>query len=264
MQKKILLQWILGVSITLLLLYFVFQFINAQDLVSLLKNLTLLSFVYIMFLILFNSFFKTLQMHLFTHNKMSFYPLFLIVNIYNLAINLLPLKLGEGSFLYLTRKIGSLPFSETISALLAVRIFEGITFILVYLSIVLFTDVQYDGLYAFIPYFTVLLLTVLVALLSLLFFHQFILKKIEQLLEKKIHYVAYFLEKIRILLIAFTNIWKKEYMLQAFLYTICDAFSFFFLIFITFKAVGIPIHYFDVMLLFSIIPIISFLPIHGI
>ena len=76
--------------------------------------------------------------------------------------------------------------------------------------------------------------------------------------------MAYFLEKIRILLIAFTNIWKKEYMLQAFLYTICDAFSFFFLIFITFKAVGIPIHYFDVMLLFSIIPIISFLPIHGI
>ncbi len=268
MQEKIKIatKLIVGAVITIILLYFLMRNIGIEDLHLAFEKVTVPVFFGAFLLPLIHYFFRTLRIRMFTHNKLSFYKMFLITNIHNMLVQLLPMKLGELSFFYLTKKEGDIPLSESVSALTVARLFDGIMLIAFFLLSMAFTRFTSTSLIAMKLYFIFLLLGMFIAFVICLFFYNPIIKFLELQKEtKKAKSIQLmFIEKILRLFIAFKAIMTREKIALGLLYSLGVIVSYYIFFSFFLYAFGFEITYWDMILLPSLISLLSFIPIQGI
>lgn len=113
-------------------------------------NIVLICFLLYVFICLLRSY----RFHIILDHKINIGKLFNIVAIHQLFNGLLPVKLGEFSYLYLIGKKGGIPAGQGAASLIIVRIFELVS-TLTLISIALFlygnTISQINNKYIFIP-----------------------------------------------------------------------------------------------------------------
>lgn len=120
-----------AVLVTLILLWFLLQQIQMQDIMQVLSHVQLF-FVLLAFLSYAVCYlFRAVRFRILLQQKLSLKALFGIVSLHNLFTSLLPFRTGELSYLYLTKRRG-IPLPEGIASLLMARLFDFLTVSLVF------------------------------------------------------------------------------------------------------------------------------------
>ena len=163
---------ILGAIITIILSYFLLNQINIKDIKILIDNISINYIILGLGLYTFSNILRALRLKLML-KEITVKRLIPIVFLHNMFNQLLPAKIGEISFLYLTKKEKNSKLEDNLSSLVIVRIFDFIIMLLMFLtSIFLLKDLPS----IFYNLFWIVLVILLVSVTSI-----FILKKLDDL-----------------------------------------------------------------------------------
>jgi len=128
MRKKI----ILGVIISGILIYFLLKLTNPVEIINVLQSVPVKYIVISFALYLVSMIVRTMRFNFIIDTKLKLTQLFDIIAIHNLMINLIPLRLGEFSYVYLMKKKG-VHISKGLSQLLTVRVYDVIMISLIFI-----------------------------------------------------------------------------------------------------------------------------------
>ncbi len=132
MNKKKLLKGIVFTLVSIMLLWFLFRFINLSDVAAAFSRVTLVGvFVGFVFYVI-GYLIRALRFYYLLNRQLPVRTLFSIVCIHNLMNSLLPARLGELSYVYLVKK-KNIPLAQGSAGLFLTRIFDLIALILLFL-----------------------------------------------------------------------------------------------------------------------------------
>jgi len=163
-------KWIVhffSIFITIILLIFLLSSINITSIIETLSNvnkyyLIIGFFIYAITYLLRAIRFKVLLVH-----PIPFLNLFSIVCIHNMATNILPLKSGELSYIYLVRKFQNIRLGEAIATLLVARIFDLISIIPLFILSFIFLEKYSYSNQNIAPLLALMLILIIILMLSL-------------------------------------------------------------------------------------------------
>ena len=131
-------RFIISIIVTLLIILLLFKWIDIGDLAKAVKNLSLPSMIIAIVAYLFIYFFRALRFKVLLKNKLKLRELFDIVCIHNLFNQLIPMRVGEISYVYMIKKSKKASTKDAIMSLLIARLYDLITTVLSLLMSFLF------------------------------------------------------------------------------------------------------------------------------
>ena len=241
-RTKIILSFIL----TFILLYLLFIQVDLGEIFSTLIsfNFSLLIIAFVLYL--FSYILRAIRISLYL-NKIRFIDIFSVVCLHNFFINILPLRSGELSYLYLLKKY-NIKFNENLSSLFIIRFFDGISLLIIFLTSFILIDKKPEILFNF--FFLILfILTLSILLFLFLYILNYSLKK------RNIYIFKIFKNNIR-------GINNKRTVFLYFLISFLIWFSLYSINYVLFKNWDIELTLWQVIIISSLPLLISFLPIN--
>ena len=257
MRKKL----ILGIIISGILIYFLLTLINPSDILNVLYEFPLLYLGISFLLYVFTMIFRTIRFNFILETKLKLRQLFNIIAIHNLMTNLIPMRLGEFSYVYLMKKKG-VHVSKGLSQLLIVRVYDVMAISIIFIISTFFVK----SVPVIVSYY-VKLISIFLILLFLGFF--IFLKFDKKLIKifKKLNPVkkSTLIEKMFITLEDLSKNFKKSLKMQTALKLFCLSFILWIINYLmTYYLIlgfGIPFNFWEVSLIFTFLIILIMLPI---
>ncbi|NJD54187.1 MAG: flippase-like domain-containing protein [Candidatus Methanoperedens sp.] len=266
-MKKQIFPKIIGAILTIALIATLLQQISVTDVYFMLIKINPAYLIMGFILYTISYFLRALRLHILLNREISVKDLFSIVSIHNMALNILPARSGELSYIYLLNKRHYKSIGEGAATLLIVRIFDIISIsILFFTSAMLAYDLP-DIMINALPIVGFLLF--LVILILLMFIHQcnrFIacLRILFTYLKyNKLHFINYILIKLDEMALSFEHIHRNEFILS-FLISAMIWITLYSVNYILVIAMGINLPLGAVFLASTFFFMISILPIQGI
>lgn len=211
------------------------------------------------FLILAN-FFRACRFKVLSQKPLTSYKLFNIVCVHDFLLNVLPLRTGEFSYLYLMKRNSQMPVAEGLSSLIISRSFDFLIIFLLFLismPLVLEGKIKFFGQISL--YFSIFLVLLIAAIFSILFFRNAFYRLARKIFKKTFiqRKIGEFLASMQILksakIILFSTIASLLIWLSAF-------FAFFFIV----QSVGFNLNFLEIIFVFSLPLLLSVLFVQGI
>ncbi|MDO8480285.1 MAG: lysylphosphatidylglycerol synthase transmembrane domain-containing protein [Nanoarchaeota archaeon] len=258
----------LGVLLTLGLLYYLFVYIDFKDIAiafsRISPGLLLVSFALYLALYLF----RTLRFVHLNNSAISFRDMFSIVCIHNFFNNIVPLRIGELSYVYLVNRQKSGTTGMGIATLIVARVFDFLLLIL----FALVTFLLFPSAIVIPPtvYYTILAITLLLlfGLYSLLHFKSHIISVLRifvRLLHlEKLRFIRTILDKIKESLENFRVVSSRRTMYLSTFSTTLTLFAQYLFSFLLIRGMGITFSFTDVIVGSLLILLVGILPIQGV
>ncbi|MEM2138692.1 MAG: lysylphosphatidylglycerol synthase transmembrane domain-containing protein [Candidatus Woesearchaeota archaeon] len=242
--------------ISAIFLYFIFKIIKLEDLKVVFK-LPFFLLIFCFSLYFLSNVLRALRFKLFL--EMNFFDISAMTFMHNMINNIVPLRIGELSILFLSKdkKI------KSISSLLYSRIFD----ILAIISLLFFSFLFYlkNNINEKIVFLTEIFIFVFVVffVFLLVFFYLKIYEKIYEKIKrykifKKIN-IGFFYKKF----LEFKNTISLKKAIIAFVYSFLIWILNFYIADLIIKYLGINLKFYEIVFVFSFTTIVSLLPIHG-
>ena len=136
-MKKKAIKVILGIFVTIFLLYFLMKQINLGDIAKLFKKMSLFWFAAGFILYLLSYLARASRFKVILNSNLKLKKLFEIVSVHTMMNNILPARTGELSYIYLITK-QDIKGVKAASSLVVARLFDFIIIILIFLTSILF------------------------------------------------------------------------------------------------------------------------------
>lgn len=211
------------------------------------------------FLILAN-FFRACRFNMLSQKPLASHRLFNIVCVHDFLLNVLPLRTGEFSYLYLMKRNSQMPVTEGLSSLIISRFFDFLIISLLFLismSMVLVREIKFFEQISL--YFSIFLVLLTAAIFSILFFRNALYGLAGKIFKKTFiqRKIGEFLISMQILksakIILFSATASLLIWLSAFL-------AFFFIV----QSIGFNLNFLEIIFVFSLPLLLSALFIQGI
>ena len=266
MNKKDLLKSILAVIVTIVLVGFLLSQLNDLGIISLIARIPFIFFLICFFFYFLTYVFKAIRFKILLKGKFNILGLFSIVSVHNLFSNILPLRTGELSYVYILNKKG-VKTAEAVSSLMVARISDFLTILILTLTTILIVRdvpkiywVFFLSLAAITLFFIFFLLISIIFKKNIVYFFEKIIKKFNL---RKLKMITFLLEKIKEIVISFRTISQKMFF-KALFVSILAFFSQFLFAYTLFRGMGIEIGFFYIILGSMFADLAIFLPIQGV
>lgn len=257
MRKKI----IFSVIISGVLLYFLLSVTKPSEIISTLYEMPfpylITSFVlYTLTIIL-----RTMRFNFVLDTKLKLRKLFNIIAIHNLMINLIPMRLGDFSYVYLMKKKG-IHISKGLSQLLIIRIYDVIAVSIIFIiSSFLVKDTP-----LMVNYYVKIIAVFLFLLLSGFFISLRFDKKLVKILKKlnplkKLMLIERMFITLEDLIKNFKKSWNIKTGLMLFFQSFIIWSINYLMTYVLIKGFGLPFSFWEVSLIFTFLIILIMLPI---
>lgn len=260
-MKKIL-KYLFSITISVLLLYFLLSKINLQEIIKVFSQTNIFYLIIGGVLYLLMMIFRSLRFRTLLNNKLKATELLPIVLFQSFLSNILPFRVGELSYVILLKK-KKYNISKGLSSLLIARIFDfGVLISILIISILLSKNLPSKDIFNnMIPILFIALSIIVIAIICMIFLHDFILKIMQNLL-KKLPKIK-LLDKFNEFIISFKNYKSKRMLLKTLYYAIVIYFFGIISNYYFIKSLGfeLPLNILIITITFSVLS--SVLPING-
>lgn len=169
-KKKVILKFILALICTIIIIYFIFRNIEIKAFVDVFRQISVFVIIFPFLFYLFSHFFRAVRFYLILEKAVSLKKLIHIVFINNFWNSILPMRLGELSYIYLLKK-ENIESTKGVFTLGTVRLFD-LAAIFIFFSIALFFTTLRN--YYFNIFFISFLSLLLFVLILIIFFRRII------------------------------------------------------------------------------------------
>jgi len=264
--QKIIISILLAVILVILLLIP----ININDLVRVIKKIdfTWLVLAFLSYILLY--IFRALRFKLLLDNKIKSWRIFDIVCLHNLLINILPLRSGELSYLYLIKKTGQIKTGQNISSLIVARFFDFLAIIiLIFISLCFVCQSISQRILINILLVGLFIFLFLIILSFLVLFKTAMIKKpadylIERTFLKKLKIMKFIRQKTDEVLEAIQALKSKKIFSFLFLGSLSIWLLFYLVDFLLLKGLGLNMGFWSVVFATSFVILMAISPIQGI
>ena len=180
----------IGIIISSVLLAVLFQFISFGDILSQVKQMSLSTLLgaFLIYSVIYVL--KTQRFRYLFGENIKFSKLFPVVCLHNLFNQVIPMRIGELSFVYLTKKFNKINIGESAASLLIARVYDGLMIILIMVATAFFISNVPEGI-LFYVYLISGIFFISIAVMAVLFIGRkkilpIITKIARKLAEKKI------------------------------------------------------------------------------
>lgn len=259
MGKKIV-NVIIGFIISVVLIYFLLGFVNPNDILNTLQNLPLqyliLCFVLYVLIILM----RTIRFNYILETKLKFSQLFNIISIHNLLTNVIPMRLGDFSYVYFMRKKG-VHISKGLSQLLIVRVYDVFAISLLFIISTFFVKDAPSIVNYYVKIIVLFLTSLLLGFLLFLKFDKKLIRLLKKINPIKLDLVDKFFLTVEDLIKNFKKSWKIKTALMLFIQSLFVWILNFLLTFYLIQGFGLSFTVWEVSLIFTFLIILIMLPI---
>jgi len=259
MDKKII-NTIIGLLISAITIYFLLGFVNPKEIMIILQNLpiqyVILTFVlYILVIVT-----RTLRFNFILETKLKIKQLFNIISIHTLLISVLPLRLGDFSYIYFMKKKG-VHISKGLSQLLIVRVYDVFAISLIFLVSTFFVKDAPDIVNHYVKFIIIFLVLLIGGFIVFLKFDNKLIRLLKKLNPIKIELVDKFFSTIHELVKNFKKSWKFKTASVLFAQSLFIWILNFVMTFYLFKGFGLLFNFWEISLIFTFLIILIMLPI---
>jgi len=253
--------------LTIVLLVFLFSQINPTDILVTLSQLSFRTFAVTFGLYSTSLILRSYRFHILLEKSLPLKKLTPIIAVHNMINNIMPLRSGELSYLYMLKK-NDIRVPKSLATLITARIFDFIVILSFFIISTLFVESFSYLVNTLLALVSVVFILVLVGVLSLLKFGEKFITLIRRIFRKfnveKTEKGEFILRKMHEGLGSFRSIHTKRILTQTFLLTVLIwslQYSIMYLLAISF---GIDLNFFAIIVIASL-PIFAYiLPIQGI
>lgn len=263
MKKKI----VFPLLITVLFIVFLLMHVKLEDIIETLFSISPLWLSISFGLYSLSIILRTGRFRLLLNGKVNFNRLLCIISIHNMSNNIMPLRTGEFSYVYLLKKIQNVQGSEGIATLMLARIFDFISISLLFFTSILMVEDLPSIVANAISGVALLLALVILFLITLLYHGDKFLGLIKGFCSKlkltRFRFINFLMEKLNEVVKNLDTIRSKKIILHSIIYSILIWLSFYSMIYALLKGMNIDPGIW-VVVLGSTLPIFtSVLPIQG-
>jgi len=260
--KKTILKLTFSFLISIVLFYFILQYVSFTDIIYKIKQISIGTIIISCVFFLINYFFRTLRIHLLLSGRIHFFQLYVITILHNTLVQILPFRLGEFSFLYLTTKTKKVGIIDAGATLISLHLFDVIILFSGFLISFLFLD---KNVHFPIPKALIFLILFFVfSMILCLLGAKRIQPSLEAYLSKKEKhmFLVSFLTKCHQLLIFLENSHSKKKLL--FFYSFCVWTSYYALMYFLYSSMDLHFSYTTFLFIISTALLFALIPIQGI
>ncbi len=255
---------LLSLFITGMLFFFILTYTDWRGIIDRILQTPLPLLLLWIGIFLLNFFFRAMRISLFLQKKIPFPKLYAITLVHNTLVQLLPFRLGELSFVYFTKRTNAVGTVESVLALFIARIFDLFTVFFIF-AISFFLLEQKPHIFSS---FRFQILNILIPVLLFLFF--IYLKQIMVFLHKicqqrfllQSTWAQSVAKKMESAIVSF-NAHSKKSFFQAFVLSVAIWTSYFFLLYIIFRYLGLSLPYSSFLFMSTIVILFASIPIQG-
>lgn len=258
MKPKRILRIIFSLLITIILVYFLLQQTNLNEIKTALQQIRL-EVLMISFIIYgFAYFARTLRFWYLT-KKISLKDFFKIVCIHNLFIGLLPFRTGELSLIYYGSKKGEKK-TKLLAALIISRFFDLVSILIIFIVMIVLSGIIEKAILNIIIVVIILLSVFVIGIItSSRYFHIF---KIKPLMNFKLY--SYIIKKIEETLSYLKTLKNLKQSLITLLFSLMIWLFLYAESYLIIASLGITIGPYKIIMGLAFVAVISIIPIHGI
>jgi glycosyltransferase 2 family protein len=173
---------IFAILITIVLLALLFSQINLGDVIATLKNINPVYLVAGFILYTCSYVLRAWRFHLLLNKEVAIKDLFHIECVHNMLNNLLPLRTGELSYIYLLKSEQNRTTGEALGTLIIARIFDFIIITVFFLLLFFFTGEITPGFTVLVVIGIIFLISMVVLLIGLLIYGNAMVIQLQKLL----------------------------------------------------------------------------------
>jgi len=257
-----------AILIALLIILFLFKYIDLKDISTAFSELSLSIIIgtFIIYIIL--NIFRTERMNLLLKRKLKFKLLFPIMIIHNMFSNLLPFRIGELSFVYFVKRTKKVSAGYSIGSLLIARIFDliaaAVLFIIAIFFLVEIPAIFFKALIAI----SIILGLIILCLIFLIFFDRTALKIMDKIIAlfrmKKLKPVLWGYEKIEEILESLHAIQSKKIIFWTLIFSLLIWLCQYSIAYFIFIGLGLEMTFFVAIAIVTFNTLTAILPIQGI
>lgn len=250
--------------ITGALFYIMFTYTNWKGVKDMILHIPVLLLLIWIGIFLLNFFLRAMRISLFLQKKIPFLTLYPITLVHNSLVQLLPFRLGEISFIYLTKRTNRVGTVEAALALFIVRILDlftvffllAISFFLLEQKPSIFSSLRFQIINVLIP--GLLLFFFLYLKQIMIFLHKICQRKF--LLQRP--WIEHISKNMESAIISF-NAHSKKIFFQAFVLSVAIWTSYFFMLYLIFRYLGLSLPYSSFLFISAVVVLFASIPIHG-
>ena len=258
---------IITVILTFFLLGIILSQIRIEDLITTIKNVNKTYLILGFFLYACSYFIRGLRFHILLNKKISITDLFHVVCVHNMVNSILPARSGELSYIYILKKYYDTSAGEGVATLMVSRVLDFIIISLLFFVSSLFVN-NLPEIFANTIWLVVSFTTLLtIFLLILLYAGEIFLSVANAIfitfkLNKNVS-VNFFLGKTKEVVDSFKNIKNNGKMMELCIITFIIWLTLYILNYALVKSLGINIGFFEVLLGYTFVVLMSILPFQG-
>ncbi len=263
--KKTLFKILFSFLVSIVLFSFILKYISFPDIIIRIQQTSLLVIIVSCLFLLTNYFFRTLRSHLLLSGKIHFFQLYIITILHNTLVQLLPFRLGEFSFLYLTTKTKKVTVIDAGATLVSLHLFDVV--IIISAFFISFLSLE-DTIALPIPKTFLLILfgVILLLVISLLFAQKtqrFLAAYLSKRQGKNTFWIL-LLTKITPLLTFLHTFRSKKKLFLLLFYSFCVWTSYYALMYFLYFSSGLTFTYMTFLFILSTALLFALVPIQGI
>jgi len=259
---------LLSIIITIILVALLLFQIGLGVIVTTIRNIDIIYIVIGFFLYIIIHFFRALRFKLLLNNRINHYNLFKIVCLHNMINNILPVRTGEFSYVYLTKKLHNIPATDGIANLMIVRIFDSISVSVLFLiSAIHFKD-SFHVIGRTIWIILIFLVIIIFTLIAIVFFGEAVNNAIIRIITllglKRFRMIKDLQIKIIEIIKNFEMIKRKGIVIQMGIISIIIWMLIYLIDYVLMKGMGINLNIFEVIFGSTFSVLTTILPLQGI
>lgn len=257
-------KFLVSLIITSALFYFMFTYTNWKVVKDMILHIPVLLLFLWVGIFLLNFFLRAMRISLFLQKKIPFLKLYPITLVHNSLVQLLPFRLGEISFIYLTKRTNRVGTVEAALALFIVRILDLFT-VFFLLAISFFLLEQKPAIFSSLRF---QIINVLIPALLLFFFIYFkqIMMFLHKICQRRFLLQRPWIERLsknmESAILSF-NAYSKKSFFQAFVLSVAIWISYFFMLYHIFRYLGLSLPYSSFLFISAVVVLFAAIPIQG-
>ena len=257
MRKKI----ILGIIISGILIYFLLTLTNPSEIVTVFYRISFSHLIIGFILYVLIMIFRTIRFNFILETKLKLRQLFNIIAIHNLMINVIPMRLGEFSYVYLMKKKG-VHISKGLSQLLIVRVYDVIAISVIFIISSFFVKDTPLIVKYYVKISTAFLILLLLGFFALLMFDKKVVKILKKLNPaKKLAIIEKLFVTIEDLIKNFKKSLKMKTSITLLFYSFLIWVGNYLMTYYLIHGLGLSFNFWEVSLIFTFLIILIMLPI---
>ena len=256
-----------AVVITIALVAILLSQIQVSDVITTLAGIDPLYLIVGFVLYVCSYFFRALRFHILLNREVGLRDLFNIVCVHNMVNNILPARIGEFSYVYLSKKLHNISVGEGVASLMVARVFDLITISLIFFVSAMSVESPPDVIGKAIWIIAGFAIFIVLILIALVYFGKIFMNVVSKIINRvgvgHIEVIKYLIRKANETVQSFNVINSKQVIwlgIISILVWLCN----YSMGYIIIKEMGVGLQIWEILIGFTFLVFMSILPIQGI